>query len=292
MDHTRSIPCAGRVGFCICEPGAYGVGGEETEIGLGRHNSGSLNRDPLYMQVERRIEDLLLQGRYKAGDRIPPEAELVDTLGVSRVTVRAGLARLVERGLLERRRGSGTFLVKPPNGARLQAGLERLETYTVHAERLGLKLDSRDLRIEAAGASADEAGALERPVGSPLVKVSRVLLVEGKPAAWMVDVVPEAVIGVEDVRERFRPDAMLLDLLVSEGVPVGFSQMSIEAAMIGPEDPVGQRLGLEDLSAALSLTQTMYLADGRPVQWSRDTFLPGHLNLHVVRELFEVRKLS
>jgi GntR family transcriptional regulator len=40
------------------------------------------------------------------------------------------------------------------------------------------------------------------------------------------------------------------------------------------------------------LTQTMYLADGRPVQWSRDTFLPGHLNLHVVRELFEVRNLS
>jgi GntR family transcriptional regulator len=272
--------------------GGYGIGGEEPEIGLGRHNSGSLNRDPLYRQVERRIEDLLLQGRYKAGDRIPPEAELVDALGVSRVTVRAALARLVGRGLLERRRGSGTFLVRPPKGARLQAGLERLETYTVHAERLGLKLDSRDLSIEAVGASADEAGALEVPEGSPLVKVSRVLLVEGKPAAWMVDVVPEGVVGVEGVGERFRPDAMLLDLLVSEGVPVGFSQMYIEAAMIWPEDPVGQRLGLDDLSAALSLTQTMYLADGRPVQWSRDTFLPGHLNLHVVRELFEVRNLS
>jgi GntR family transcriptional regulator len=69
---------------------------------------------PLYVQVERRIEDLLLQGRYKAGDRIPPETELATALGVSRVTVRAGLARLVERGLLERRRGSGTFLVRPP----------------------------------------------------------------------------------------------------------------------------------------------------------------------------------
>jgi hypothetical protein len=36
----------------------------------------------------------------------------------------------------------------------------------------------------------------------------------------------------------------------------------------------------------------VYLTDGSPVQWLRDTFLPGHLNLHVVRELFEVRKLS
>jgi GntR family transcriptional regulator len=265
---------------------------KELEIRLDRQNPGPLKGDPLYVQVERRIEDLLLQGRYKAGDRIPPEAELVGALGVSRVTVRAALARLVERGLLERRRGSGTFLVLPPSGARLQSGLERLETYTVHAERLGLKLDSRDLEIEAVGASMDEAEALEILDGSLLVKVSRVLLVEGKPAAWMVDVVPESIVGVEEVRERFRPDAMVLDLLVSEGVPVGFSQMYIEAAMIGPDDHFGKRLGLDDLSAALSLTQTMYLTDGRPVQWSRDTFLPGHLNLHVVRELFEVRKLS
>src|SRR5215212_10671865 len=264
----------------------------ELKIRLDRHNSGSMSGGPLYMQVERRIEDLLLQGRYKAGDRIPPEVELVDTLGVSRVTVRAGLARLVERGLLERRRGSGTFLVRPPKGARLQAGLERLESYTVHAERLGLKLGSEDLSIEAVGASADEARVLEIPGGSPLVKVSRVLLVEGKPAAWMVDVVPESVLSAEEIRKRFRPDGMLLDLLVSEGVGVGFSQMFIEAAMLGPDDLVGGKLRLNEPSAALLLTQTMYLADGHPTQWSRDTFFPGNLNLHVVRELFEVRRLT
>jgi GntR family transcriptional regulator len=216
----------------------------------------------------------------------------VAALGVSRVTVRAGLTRLVERGLLERRRGSGTFLVRPPRGARLQSGLERLESYTVHAERLGLKLDSEDLDVEDVGARPEEAAALEVPEGSPLVRVSRVLLIEGKPAAWMVDVVPESVLDAEEIRERFRPDAMLLDLLVSEGVPVGFSQMFIEATMLGPDDQVGGKLRLKEPSAALLLTQTMYLADGRPVQWSRDTFLPGNLNLRVVRELFEVRRLT
>lgn len=242
--------------------------------------------------MERRIEDLLLRGRYKAGDRIPPEAELVDTLGVSRVTVRAGLARLVDRGVLDRRQGSGTFLVNPPGGARLRSGLEKLETYTVHAERLGVRLFSAGLEIEVVGAGPDEAEALEVAKGSPLVQVSRVLLMEGNPAAWMVDFVPENVIGTDRVRGQFRPDAMLLDLLVSEGVPVGSSQMSIEATMVRPEDPMGKKLELENPSAALSLVQTMYLVDGCPVQRSHDTFLPGKLNLHVVRELFEVRKLG
>jgi len=237
------------------------------------------------------MEDLLLRGLYKAGDRIPPEVDLVDALGVSRVTVRAGLTRLVERGLLERRQGSGTFLVRPPDGARLSAGLERLETYTVHAARLGLKLGGSDMSVEAAGATPDEAAALEVAEGTPLARVSRVLLIEDRPAAWMVDVVAESIISVQEVRERFRPDAMLLDLLVSEGVPVGYSQMSIEAILIGPRDRIGEKLGLKAHSAALSLMQTMYLTDGRPAQWSRDIFLPGKLDLHVLREVFEVRNL-
>jgi GntR family transcriptional regulator len=274
---------SGRISLC------WSVWGRK--IKLDPLNPGVREGDPLYLQVERRIEDLLLRGLYKAGDRIPPEAELVTALGVSRVTVRAGVARLVERGVLKRRQGSGTFLVRPPEGARLAAGLERLETYTVHAGRLGLKLASSDLAIEASGARAEEAAALEVGEGTPLAKVSRVLLIEGEPAAWMVDVVPESIVGVSVVRERFRPDAMLLDLLVSEGVPVGYSQMSIGAVMAGPDDGIGQKLRLKSASAALTLIQTMYLTSGRPAQWSRDTFLPGKLDLHVVRELFEVRNL-
>ena len=226
------------------------------------------------------------------GDRLPPEADLVESLGVSRATVRAGVARLVERSLLERRQGSGTFLVRPPDGVRLRNGLERLETYTVHAGRLGLELGSRDLRIEATVAGAVEAEALEVPNGEALAKVRRTLLVDGEPAAWMVDVVPENVMPAKKVRERFRPEAMLLDLLVSEKVPIGFSKLCIDAGLIEPDDEVGKALGLKAPSAALSLTETMYLAGGRPAQWSRNIFLPGNLDLHVVRELFETRHLS
>ena len=245
----------------------------------------------LYVQVERSIEDLLVRGRYRSGDRIPPEVALVRDLGVSRATVRAGLARLVERDLLERRQGSGTFLVRPPDGVRLRNGLERLETYTVHAERLGLELDSRDLWIESTVAGTVEAGVLEVPRGEPLVEVRRTLLVDGEPAAWMVDVAPEEVIPAEKVRKRFRPEAMLLDLLVSENVPISFSKLCIDAELIGPEDEVGRALGLTAPSAALSLVETMYLTGGRPAQWSRNVFLPGNLDLHVVRELFETRHL-
>ena len=264
----------------------------ETFLDTGQAELGPLDKRLLYVQVERSIEDLLVRGRYRSGDRIPPEAELVESLEVSRSTVRTGLARLVGRGLLEKRQGSGTYLVRPPEGVKLRNGLERLETYTVHAERLGLELDSRGLRIESVGADEEEAAALESTLGVTLTKVSRVLTVNCEPAAWMVDVVPESLVSVEEVRAGFQPDAMLLDLLVSRNVPVSFSKLCIEADLVSPEGEVGSTLGLVAPSAALGLTETMYLADGRPAQWSRNVFLPGNLDLHVVRELFEVRRLS
>lgn len=173
----------------------------------------------------------------------------------------------------------------------MRNGLERLETYTVHAERLGLDLDSRALRIEPTKAGADEAAALEAPRGEPLAKVSRTLLVNGEPAAWMVDVVPEDIVPTGMIVERFSPKAMVLDLLVSEEVPISYSKLCIDAELIGPEDEVGIALELKTSSAALSLIETMYLASGRPAQWSRNVFLPGNLDLHVVRELFETRHL-
>ncbi|MGI8650381.1 MAG: GntR family transcriptional regulator [Rubrobacter sp.] len=244
-------------------------------------------RDLLYVKVERSLEDLLVRGRYKVGDRLPPEMRLVEELEVSRATVRAGLARLEGRGLVERRQGSGTFLARVPEGVRLTNGLERLETYSVQARRLGLSLGSRDVAVEAGEMTAEEARALEASVGERVVRVSRVLLVDGEAAAWMYDLVPEAVIPAGEIKRNFRAEEMVLDLLLRSGVGVEYSELHIDTVLLGAEDVIGSALGVGGTSAALSLTETMYLGGGRPVQNSRNIFLPGSLDLRVVREILD-----
>ena len=96
------------------------------------------------------------------------------SLGVSRATIRAAVGRLVGRALLVRRQGSGTFLARLPErsdqpnpvGIKLgssvaQAG--RLETCTSIAERLGLKTDSEQLRVEAARTTPEDTPANRDP---------------------------------------------------------------------------------------------------------------------------------
>lgn len=71
------------------------------------------------------IERLILEGQLAPGDRLPPERELAELLGVSRVSVREGLRELENRGLVDRKPGRGTIVMKP--GERSNGGDVTLE---------------------------------------------------------------------------------------------------------------------------------------------------------------------
>jgi len=60
---------------------------------------------------------LILSGRFRAGDRLPPERQLASEFGVSRPTVRQAVAVLAAHGLVEARVGAGTFVVGTPTAS-------------------------------------------------------------------------------------------------------------------------------------------------------------------------------
>ena len=73
------------------------------------------SRVPLYHQLADVLRERIRVGEYPAGDRIPSEPELSRTFGIGRPTVRQATDLLVRQRCLERRRGSGTFVIHPPD---------------------------------------------------------------------------------------------------------------------------------------------------------------------------------
>lgn len=70
----------------------------------------TVNRDStLTQRASEQIEDLIVSGTVRPGDRLPPERELGEKLGVSRTVVREAVRSLAAKGLLEVRTGSGTY---------------------------------------------------------------------------------------------------------------------------------------------------------------------------------------
>jgi DNA-binding GntR family transcriptional regulator len=127
-------------------------------------------------------------------------------------------------------------------------------------------------------------------VNGEVTRVCRVLRFDDETAAWMIDVIPADLMPAGRLTERLASHQMVLDLLLDEGLPVAFSEVEISTSLLDPGQPPGRSLGLSQPAAALMMTETMYLdsavsAEGRPVQWSRNYFLPGKLSLRLVRDM-------
>src|ERR1700744_5462298 len=76
-------------------------------------SSDANSRLPLYAQIENVIIDRISNGSLPPGTRLPSEDSLVQEYAVSRTTIRAAIQSLVQRGLVEIRRGKGTFVTQP-----------------------------------------------------------------------------------------------------------------------------------------------------------------------------------
>lgn len=101
--------------------------------------------------VRREIEG----GRLGPGDRLPPERELAQKMGVSRPSLRSGLRTLHAMGIITSRRGAGTFIVEgPPHLGK--APLQFLAA--LHGFTLDQMYEARRLlEVGAAGLAADRA---------------------------------------------------------------------------------------------------------------------------------------
>ena len=61
-------------------------------------------------EIFEQIRKLIVEGKLRPGDKLPPERELAAQMGVSRPTLREAINKLEARGLLEQRQGGGTFV--------------------------------------------------------------------------------------------------------------------------------------------------------------------------------------
>ena len=95
-----------------------------------------LNQDemtPLYVQLMSEIEKDINSGIYKPGDRIMTESELAKTYGVSLITVRKAMGSLMEKGLVVRKQGKGTFVTKP----KFSRNMKKLQSFSEMCVQMG-----------------------------------------------------------------------------------------------------------------------------------------------------------
>ena len=134
----------------------------------------------LYASVETVLAGEITDGDLKVGDQLPTEDSLIARFGVSRITVRRAIQNLVSRGLVEIRRGKGTFVVAP----KITQDLTELSGFVEDMHAVGRKPTARVLGREIVPADATVAAQLALTRGERVVRIRRVRLANGIPLSF------------------------------------------------------------------------------------------------------------
>jgi GntR family transcriptional regulator len=220
-----------------------------------------------------------LISRTPAGSRLISEPELAKQLGVSRATLREAMRTFETQGLIRRRQGAGTFVVgKVPV---IDAGLEVLESIETMARRLNLAITVSDLNLEQIDADESLAVALGVPVGTCLTRVRRVMRADTRPVAYLIDVLLEDVLKLQDLPPGF--NGSVLDFLLERGDNLRLSRAAISATNATAD--VAKALEIQRGDVLLQFVSQLYTGDGRIVDCSTSYFIPGYFRFHVNRRV-------
>ncbi len=148
----------------------------------GNHRKGT----PVYKKIQNTIRKRIEAAQLTPGDAVPSERELAKTHEVSLMTARHALAGLEREGIVERRRGAGTFVALP------KIHFNKLMSYTEHMSSRGLVPRSRVLLAKVIEHEQEVAARLGLPATSHLVKIERLRLTGEEPFALETCYLPAA----------------------------------------------------------------------------------------------------
>ena len=215
-----------------------------------------------------------------ADSQLPSEPALALKMGVSRATLREAMRSFETQGLIRRKQGVGTFVI----GAVpvIESGLEVLESIETMAGRIGLSVSTHSLKIEQISANEEYALILGIPVGSGLTRISRLILTDGRPAAYLVDTLPEHILTREDIATSFT--GSVLDLLLRRGSPRLVSSRSEINAVIATSE-MAHLLEIQRGDVLINFSACLFSGEGQVIDHSLSYFLPGYFKFHVNRRV-------
>lgn len=217
---------------------------------------------PLHHQVFLDLQGALDAGEWRPGDRLPPERELAARYGCSLITVRRALGDLARERRLERTRGRGTFVTRPP----IDLDLDGTMSFTEELQVLGHDPATRVVTARTIPADHAVADALGIGLGASVVHLERLRMADGEPLLLEQVFLPEARFPGLLASDLER--GSLYDVLTERyDTQVVRAREALEPISLPARE--AQLLGVEPHRPALLIEGLAFDRSGRPVELAR-----------------------
>jgi DNA-binding GntR family transcriptional regulator len=226
---------------------------------------------PLYFQVAQRLVELIESGELPMGSKLENEIAIGDQLGLSRPTMRQAIQYLVDKGLLVRKRGVGTQVVR----AKVRRGVELTSLYD-DLDRTNRQPRTEVLSFDRQPASDEVAAALAIPAGTPVLTIERLRYAGDVPLAIMGNFLPDDLLRI--TAEQLA-EGGLYQLLRAAGVHLRLAEQTIGARRATAAEA---RL-LDEVRGAplLTMDRTAYDDAGRAVEYGVHAYRPALYSFQV-----------
>ncbi len=141
----------------------------------------SIDNEELSLKVHRILLKMLKEGKFAGRKRLPPEAVLVEKLGVSRSVIRDALSLLEAEGFITRKRGVGTVINEHVLSKTPRLDLEN--DFLLMLESEGYKARTDHIRVTRG--SGDQSGDL---------LVEKRVMADETPAIFILDRIPGSIL--------------------------------------------------------------------------------------------------
>lgn len=224
----------------------------------------SLSRDsavPLYQQIKQNLLHDIQSGVLTPGTHLPSERQLVEQLGVSRITVRQALSELVQEGYLYTQPSKGFFVAEQTQPYELNV----LLSFTAVARERGLTPGSRIVEASLIPASPALAQQLLVPLGAEVVSLVRLRLINGQAVrvehVWLPH---ERCPGI--LKYDLNQESLYAIMHDKYDLSLVHAHTTIRARLASAQER--EWLELADPDAVVTVDQLTYAQDGRPVELS------------------------
>lgn len=214
------------------------------------------NGMPAYQRIQGSIRERIDAGELRPGDAVTSERELARLHRVSLMTARHALAGLEHEGIVERRRGAGTFVAPP------RIHFNKLMSYTEQMSSRGLAPNSKIINSKIVEDEEEIAARLNLPAASRMVKIERVRHTSEEPFALETCYLPaDEFPGL--VRLPLGRSSLFLTLEQEYGVEITYADEQVDAT--SADVRVAQLLEVPRGSSVLRIRQVIHAANGKAV---------------------------
>ncbi|MGC1305245.1 MAG: GntR family transcriptional regulator [Caulobacteraceae bacterium] len=217
---------------------------------------------PLYAQMETVLSAEIGRGVLPPGAQLPTEDSLIARFEVSRTTVRKAIQNLAARGLIEIRRGKGTFVAQP----KITQDLTELTGFVEDMQALGRTPTARLVDKAVVAASEAVAHRLALPAGTQVMRIRRVRLADGVAMSFDETYLP-LEIGEKIVTHDLEAEPIFALLEQRYGLPLVEAEYRLEA--VAAEAEVAEALGVAPGGPIFLIERTSYCAGPRPIDHER-----------------------